>query len=309
MADSTARAGSIGAQFVALAIVWGASFLFIKVSLSGLSPAQVMVGRLALGGTFLAAVMLVTRRRWPRDARTWGALTAISVFLCVVPFLLYAWAGQYIPSGLSSIYNATTPIATLLVSLIVLPDERLTRARTAGLLIAAGGVIVVAAPWDAVSAAGDGPLLLAQLACLGACLCYGIAFVLSRRLLRANQYDSTTIAAGQIVLAAGIGLALAPFVGGFEPIEATPAVVGGMLALGVIGTGLAYIWNTRVIAAWGATAASTVTYVTPVVGVVLGILVLGETIHWNEPAGGVLVVLGILISQGRLARAARLQRA
>ncbi|MET7331975.1 DMT family transporter [Nonomuraea sp. NPDC005650] len=300
MADSTARAGSVGAQFVALAIVWGASFLFIKVSLEGLSPAQVMVGRLALGGIFLAAVMLATRRRWPRDVRTWGSLAVISVFLCVAPFLLYAWAGQYIPSGLSSIYNATTPIAALLVSLIVLPDERLTRARTAGLLIAAVGVVVVAAPWSTVGEAHGGPLFLAQLACLGANLCYGIGFVLSRRLLRTNRYDPTTIAAGQIVLAAAIGLVLAPFIGGFEPVLASPSVVTGLLALGVIGTGLAYIWNTRVIAAWGATAASTVTYVTPVVGVILGILVLGETIHWNEPAGGLLVILGILISQGRL---------
>ncbi|MFD1322713.1 DMT family transporter [Micromonospora sonneratiae] len=294
------RAGSVGAQFVVLAVVWGASFLFMKVSLDGMSPAQVMLGRLALGAIFLAMVMAVSRRRWPRTARTWGALAVISVFLCVAPFLLYAWAGQYIPSGLSSIYNATTPIATLLVALTVLPDERLTRTRTVGLMIAAVGVVVVAAPWNALGAVQDGPVILAQLACLGACLCYGIAFVLSRRLLRANEHDPTTIAASQVGLAAVIGFMLAPFVGGFEPIRLSPSVVASMLVLGVLGTGLAYIWNTRVIAAWGATTVSTVTYVTPVVGVILGILVLGESLHWNEPAGGVLVILGILISQGRL---------
>ncbi|MFD1546407.1 DMT family transporter [Nonomuraea guangzhouensis] len=294
------RVGSVGAQFVALALLWGASFLFIKVSLDGLSPAQVMLGRLALGGVFLAGVMAVTRRRWPRDARTWGALAVISVFLCVAPFSLYAWAGERIPSGLSSIYNATTPIAALLVSLVVLPDERLTRARTGGLVLALFGVTVVAAPWSALGASGEGSFLLSQFACLGATLCYGIGFVLSRRLLRGTEQDTITIAASQIVLATVIGLFVAPFIGGLEPVEITPSVLSSMLVLGMAGTGLAYILNTRVIAAWGATTAATVTYLTPIVGVVLGIAVLGETIHWHEPAGAVLVILGILISQGRL---------
>ncbi|GAA5016944.1 DMT family transporter [Streptomyces siamensis] len=301
MVTPSGRAGSVGAQFIALALMWGASFLFIKVSLEGLSPAQVMFGRLALGAVFLAGVMAVTGRRWPRDARTWGALAVISVFLCVAPFSLYAWAGERIPSGLSSIYNATTPIAALLVSLVVLPDERLTRVRTAGLATALLGVAVVAAPWSVLGRAGDDRYVLAQLACLGANLCYGIGFVLSRRLLRGSEHDTVTIAAGQIALAAVLGLAVAPFIGGLAPVDPTPAVLAGILVLGVAGTGLAYILNTRVIAAWGATTAATVTYLTPLVGVVLGVTVLGESLHWNEPAGGALVILGILVSQGRLA--------
>ncbi|MFF3934723.1 DMT family transporter [Streptomyces phaeofaciens] len=294
------RAGSVGAQFVALALLWGASYLFIKLSLDGLSPAQVMLGRLALGGAFLAAVMAVTRRRWPRDGRTWRALAAISVFLCVAPFSLYAWAGERIPSGLSSIYNATTPLAALLVSLVVLPDERLTRARAWGLVLAFLGVTVVAAPWSALGTSGDGASVAAQLACLGANVCYGIGFVLSRRLLRGTGHDTLTIAAGQVVVATAVGLLVAPFIGGLEPVRLTPSVLGGILVLGTAGTGLAYILNTRIIAAWGATTAATVTYLTPVVGVALGVLVLGETVHWREPAGAVLVVLGILVSQGRL---------
>lgn len=306
MTTST-RAGSVGAQFVALAVLWGASYLFMKVSLEGLSPAQVMLGRLALGGLFLAGVMAVTGRRWPRGARTWGALAAISVFLCVAPFSLYAWAGERIPSGLSSIYNATTPIAALLVSLVVLPDERLTRARVRGLLLAFLGVGVVAAPWNALgtSDGGAGASFPAQLACLGANLCYGIGFVLSRRLLRGTGHDAVTVAAGQVAAATAVGLVVAPFIGGFEPVHVTAPVLGGILVLGTAGTGLAYILNTRIIAAWGATTAATVTYLTPVVGVVLGVLVLGETVHWHEPAGAVLVVLGILVSQGRLGRTGR----
>jgi drug/metabolite transporter (DMT)-like permease len=82
------------------------------------------------------------------------------------------------------------------------------------------------------------------------------------------------------------------------------SVVLSLAVLGVVGTGLAYLWNMNVLLAWGPTATSTVTYITPVVGVALGILVLGETLHWNEPAGAALVLLGVLLSQGRR-RAAR----
>lgn len=288
-------------QFAALALVWGASFLFMKIALEGLSAIQVVFGRLALGSLVLAVVMASTRRRWPREPQVWGHLTVVAILLCVVPFSLFAWAGQHIDSGLSSIYNATTPITTLLVSLAVLPDERLTRTRIVGVVVAAAGVILVAAPWTVSGPAFAATSLLAQLACLGATTCYGLAFVYSRRFLRGHDYDATTIAATQITIAAAITAFLVPFLG-LTPIDLSLPVVASMAILGGIGTGIAYIWNTRIIQTWGATLASTVTYATPVIGVTLGVLILNETLHWNEPVGAALVILGILTSQGRLSR-------
>ncbi|MEE6272824.1 DMT family transporter [Georgenia wangjunii] len=290
---------AIGVMFALLALIWGSSFLLIKVALDGLSPAQVTLGRLVCGALALAGVMVVTRRRWPRGAAVWGHLTAISIVLCVAPFLLYSWAGQYIPSGLSSIYNATTPVTTLLVGLALLPDERLTRRRTVGLLAAGAGVVVVAAPWSALAGYRGENVLLAQAACLGATTCYGLAFVYNRRILRGYDYDPTTIAASQVGVAAVIMLVLAPAVAA-TPVALTVPVTASIVVLGAVGTGLAYVWNTTIIRAWGAAPASTVTYLTPVVGVALGVLVLGEELHWNEPVGAVLVILGVLVSQGRL---------
>ncbi len=297
----------VPAQFAALALVWGASFLFIRIALDGLSPVQVVLGRLTCGALVLAAVMVGTGRRWPRGVEVWGHLTVIAVLLCVAPFLLFAWAGQHIDSGLSSIYNATTPLTTLLVSLAVLPDERLTRMRTYGVLVAALGVVVVASPWLTLADHDEGSgwvSLVAQVACLGATTCYGLAFVYSRRFLRGHPYDATTIAASQIGVAALLTAALTPFAGA-TPVRLTVPVVVSVVVLGAVGTGVAYIWSTRIIQAWGATLASTVTYLTPLVGVTLGILVLDESLHWNEPVGAVLVVLGILTSQGRLRRRRR----
>lgn len=297
------------ALFILVSLAWGSSFLFIKVAGEGFSAAQVMVGRLTVGAAFLALIMLVTRRKWPREPRTLGALLLISVFLCVIPFTLYAWAGQHLPSGLSSIYNAATPIATLLVGLAILPDEKITRNRVIGLLVAAAGIVILAAPWTFAFDTRSGlDVVLAQAAALGANLCYAIAYVLTRRLIRAGTYDSTTIAATQIGLAALVGLAISPFIGGLAPVTVSWPSIWSLLTLGLLSTGIVYIWHATIIREWGATAGSTVTYATPIVGVILGILILGETLHWNEPTGGALVLLGVLIGRLPARRGARAGR-
>ncbi len=290
------------AQFVALSLIWGASFLFIKVSVDGMSPVQVATGRLVLGAMVLISIMLTTRRQWPRERRLLMHLAIVSVPLCVGPFMLYSWAGQYLPSGLSSIYNAATPLMTMFIATMALPAERLTRMKLAGLLMGAAGVVIVLAPWhliaDTGALAGTG---LAQLACLGATLCYGIAYTYTRRFIVGYHYDAISIAATELSVAAGIMLLITPFLG-MQPMHFTTHILMSMLAMGIVGTGLAYVWNYAITKAWGATNASAVTYVIPVIGVALGIVLLGEQIAWNQPIGAVVVILGILLGQGRLVR-------
>jgi drug/metabolite transporter (DMT)-like permease len=112
-----------------------------------------------------------------------------------------------------------------------------------------------------------------------------------------HQHDATTVAAVQVALAAAMMLVAAPFFV-FEPVELDAAVVVAVLVLGILASGIAYIWNTVIVERWGATPASTVTYISPLVGVVLGVAVLGERLFWNQPVGAVVVVVGILVSQG-----------
>ncbi|WP_432844696.1 DMT family transporter [Amycolatopsis sp. CA-161197] len=295
----TGRFG-IGARFVALAVVWGASFLFIKVGLQGLSPAQVALARVGFGALALAVVLAVRRRPLPRDPALWGHLAVVSVLLCAAPFLLFSWAEQYISSGLASIFNATTPLLTMVFAAAALPAERLTPPRVAGLLLGFAGVLTLVGVWQGVDLSHE---LTAQLACLGATTCYGAAFVYLRRFVSPKGADPVVVAFGQVGFATVLLLVLAPVVAS-QPMHLSAAVVVSMLALGVLGTGIAYVWNTRVVAAWGAAHASSVTYLTPVVGVALGVLVLNEPVHWNEPVGALLVVLGILASHGKLARRA-----
>lgn len=292
----TAR-GGILLQFILLALTWGASFLFVAIALVGLSPAQVVLGRLVTGAVALAVICLIGRHRLPPFGRIWAHLLVVSLLLCVIPFLLFAWAQQDISSGLASIYNATTPLMTMLVSLLALREERPTRDRTLGIAVGFLGVLIVLGPWTGLG----GGTALAQLACLGATASYGAAFVYLRRFVSPLGLSAIPVATVQVGLGAVVMLALAPAIA-IAPVSLSVPVVLAVLALGALGTGLAYVWNTNIVGAWGATNASTVTYLTPVVGVVLGVIVLGERISWNEPVGAVIVILGIAITQGRMRR-------
>lgn len=300
--DDAGASPRVLAQFLALAVTWGASFLFIKVGLEGLSPSQVVLGRLVAGGLALVVITIVTRQALPREAVVWGHLAVVSVLLCVVPFSLFAWAEQHISSGLASIYNATTPLMTMLVALVALPQERPTRTRLAGLLAGFLGVMVVLAPWRGL----EGGEALAQAGLLLATACYGVSFVYLRRFVAPRGLHAVPLATVQVSLGAVLMLLAAPFVAD-QPMNLDGRVTLSVLALGVVGTGFAYVWNTNVVAGWGATNASTVTYLTPVVGVALGVLILGEHVSWNQPVGALVVVLGIAISQERLTPLVRLR--
>jgi len=290
------RSASVLIQFLAMGVVWGASFLFIKVALTGLSFGQVAWTRAILGAITLAVVFAVSRSRLPRDPRVWAHITVLAVLNCVVPYLLYAWAEQYVASSLASIYNAVTPIMTALMVSLAFRVERLTRGQLLGILIGILGVLVIIGPWRPGALAGT---LLGQLACLLATLCYGFTYGYTRRFLAPRKLPGLTLATLNIGLAGVIMVLLTPVLA-VHPVHLDIWIIGSLVLLGALGTGFAYVWNFTVMQSWGATRVSTVTYLTPVVGVVLGVLLLGERLSWNEPVGAVLVLIGILFAQQRL---------
>jgi drug/metabolite transporter (DMT)-like permease len=293
----SARQWGLIAQFVAMGVIWGASFLFMKVALTGVSFGQVAWSRLVLGGLTLGIIVLATRSRLPRSGVMWLHFTVIAISGAVIPHLLFAWGTQHVTSALASIFNAVTPITTALFATLAFRVERLNRGQILGVALGIIGVIVIVGPW----VEGIGGSLLGQLACLGAVTCYGFTFGYTRKYISSSDVSGITAAFLQIGIAGVIMLGLTPWIA-TGPVELDVWVVGALLLLGALGTGVAYMWNMAVIRAWGPTSASTVTYITPVVGVVLGFLVLGETFSWHEPLGAVLVFLGILLAQNRLRR-------
>ncbi len=301
---STTSTRGLYLQFGALALIWGSSFLFIKVALDGMSPTQVATGRIVLGAATLGVLVVVGRRPLPTGRLVWAQLLLVGVLFCAVPFTLFSFAETRISSGLASIWNATTPLLTLLVAVAFLPSERPTRAKVTGLLLGAVGVLVVLEIWTVAGPGSSGAAdagtsdLVAQLACLAATSCYAGAFVLLRRVM-ARGFDPLAVAFVQVGLAAVVMLLLAPVIS-WTPMRLTVPVVAALVPLGALGTGLAYLWNARIVRGLGATTASTVTYLTPLVGVLLGIVVLGEHPAWHHLVGAVLVVAGIAIGQGRV---------
>ncbi|GAA1947645.1 DMT family transporter [Microbacterium deminutum] len=288
-------------QFVLAGIVWGSSFLFMKVALEGLSPGQVAWSRLMLGGLTLGLIVLLRREHLPRRLRIWGHMTVLAVTFCVAPYLLFSWAQQHVTSGLASIYNATTPIMTAVMAGLLFRVERLKAVQVAGIMVGILGVVVIIAPWQGLDFSQG---VVAQFAILGATACYGFSFAYMRRFVSDTGMTALVFSFLNIGIGALIMLGLTPVVA-LAPVALDPWIIASVVLLGCLGTGLAYIWNQNTVRAWGPTRASTVTYITPIVGVVLGVLVLGETVSWNEPVGALVVFLGILLAQNRLVLARR----
>lgn len=295
-AKTSRLSGMIVLQFILAGVVWGSSFLFMKVALEGVGPGQVSWARLVLGALALGTLVAVRRERLPRSLRIWGHMTVLALTFCVIPFLLFSWAQQHVTSGLASIYNATTPIMTAVMAGLLLRVERLSREQITGIAVGIAGVVVIIGPWQGLDLSQS---VVAQLAILGATACYGFSLAYMRRFVAHTGMSALTFSFLNIGIAATIMIVLTPVVA-WAPVQLTPAIVLSLILLGGLGTGLAYVWNQNVVRAWGPTRASTVTYITPVIGVALGILILGERLSWNEPVGALVVFAGILLAQGRL---------
>jgi len=284
------------AWFIALAAIWGCSFWFMKVGLRGLSALEVAFWRLALGAAALAVIAAVTRTPLPRGARTWWDLTVIGGIGNSLPFLLFAYGETHVSSVLAGIINAATPLATIAFTLAVFRDEPATGRRMAGLAVGFAGVLVVLGAWNGLGS-GEWPGVLA---CLGAVACYGFAYPYAQRTV-AGTGSPVGLATGQIGVATLLLLPALPFAwGGGGPVGAD--VAAAMLCLGVFGSGIAFALNFRIVQAAGATVSSTVTYVIPLFAVLAGLAFLGEGMSWNEPVGGLVVLVGVAVGSGRIPR-------
>ena len=289
------RAAGWHGQFAVLATIWGASFLFIKVAVGRLPAIEVALARVSLGAAVLVLALVLTRRPLPRGRSTWGHLAVVALFGNALPFALLAYGETRISSVLAGIWNATTPLLVLLVAIAMLPAERPGRGRAAWLLAGFAGVVVVLGPWRAQ----HGAELTGQLMCLGAAACYGLAFPYTRRFLAGRPDSGIALAAGQLLCASAQLLLASLLIGGH--VRGLPLdVVASLLALGVLGTGVAYILNYAIVRRAGATTAATVTYLVPLVSTILGVSVLGERLRWNQPAGAAFVLLSVAASEGML---------
>jgi drug/metabolite transporter (DMT)-like permease len=284
-------------DFILLGIVWGCSFIFIKLGLEFLTPTGVVFGRVALGAITLLIIAKQRVISLPKERDTWFYLWIVSLLLNVIPGYLFSLAEVHVTSVLAGIINACTPFATLIFILILSRDEKPKSYQIAGLLTGAVGVAIVLGVWNGFGSNS----ISAVFALFGAITCYGMSYPIIRRFLTPKKLKPESMAAAQLTTGA---ITLTPFfiyhgITSYHPsINATL----GMLALGIFGSGVAYIWNFRIVEVAGSAIASSVTYLTPVVAVIVGWLFLGEKISWKEPIGALVVVFGAALAQGRFKR-------
>ncbi|HUF54155.1 MAG TPA: DMT family transporter [Dehalococcoidia bacterium] len=291
MTDDSRQARAISAMF-ALGVVWGASFLFIKVAVDETGPTEVAVTRIFFGTLAIGAYVLFTRRAWPRPSpRFLAQIFVLGLFGNVMPFALIAWGEEHIDSGVASVLNATVPIFTAVVAAIALDEERFTTPRALGLLLGFVGVAVLA---GAESLDITDSNVLGQLAVVGAALCYGIAGVMLRVLIHGRDLVNVTLMQLGLSEITAIVMLLA-VTGGSPDFSLSIEAWLCLIALGVFGTGIGYVAFVWMIEVLGSVRASLVTYIVPVIGLILGWLVLDESIGLNTVAGFLLIISGVAI--------------
>ncbi|MES2813757.1 MAG: EamA family transporter [Pseudomonadota bacterium] len=279
-----------------LSLLWGGSFLFNELALSGLPALTIVWGRVALAAVLLALVVRLSGQGMPPRA-VWPALAVMGVLNNIVPFTLFVLAQGQITGGLASVLNATTPLFTVLVAHLATSDERLTPVKAVGVALGFGGVVVMMAGEDL---GGEG---LAMLACLGAALSYGLAGVWGRRFKAAGVSPLQT-AAGVVTCSAVLLAPVWLVVDRPWAMEWPGAVpVAAVVALAALSTALAYLIFFRILARAGATAISLVTFLIPFSAAGLGWLVLGERLELRHFAGLALILGGLaLMERVRAAR-------
>ncbi|EWC40518.1 DMT family transporter [Stutzerimonas stutzeri] len=278
-------------RLLALAAIWGASFLFLRVIAPVLGTFPTAFFRVLLATAGLLVILLLMRTRWEFQGKL-GLCMVLGMINSGVPFALYSVAAQLVPAGYSAIFNATTPMMGVLIGALFFAEE-LTLTKLIGVFSGLGGVALLMRIGPVPV---DTDLLLGALACLGATACYGFGGFLTRRWIgRDSGLDSKMVAFGSQV---GATLCLLPLFG-LSLLNAAPASWGdatvwlSLLGLGLVCTAFAYILYFRLLADIGPVKTLTVTFLIPPFGVLWGVLLLGEPWSWAYVQGGALIALAL----------------
>jgi len=277
-----------------LALIWGASFFFVKIAVERMTPLTVVACRVGTAALLLLVFVIITGRKLPRNPRTWGALLVLGALNNVLPFSLITWGQTHIDSSLAAILNATTPVFSVILAHFLTRDEPLTKNRLAGVLLGWAGVAVL---MGIDSLHGIGMKTAGQAAVLGAAFLYSLAAIFGRRF---RDLDPVVVAAGMLTGSSFLMIPLAFIVEQPLGLHPTAQTFAALFGLAAVSTSLAYIIYFYVLAKAGATNILLVTFLIPVSAIFLGMVVLGETPGWNAFAGMILIFSGLLCIDGRL---------
>src|SRR3954469_21843013 len=282
--------------FLALGLMWGSSYLFIKLAVDDFGTFTLVALRLLVGAALLWVVIRLAHQPLPREPRMYGHLLVMAVVNITIPFLLITWAEQSVDSSLAAILTPPVPFFAIVLSALFLHDEPMRVNGVVGLLVGFVGVVIITSP----GLTGTGGSPVGELALLGAAFSYAVGAVYSRRNVRG--LPPMVPAVFQVSFAA-IFVTICALL--FEhPWTATPdaEAIFSILWLGVFGSGIAYLLVFRLFTNWGATRTTLISYVIPPVGIALGFLVLNEPIDARIILGTGLVVAGVGLVNSKFGR-------
>ncbi|MFI9503365.1 DMT family transporter [Nocardia sp. NPDC052566] len=276
-----------------LAVLWGSTFLWIKVALRGFSAIQVTFGRMIIGAAFLwLVVWLIQRNRLPTGPTPWWHLIVSAALANAIPYTLFALGEESIDSSAAGVTNSSTPIWTMLVALLVGDTRGHTIRRASGLVLGFLGCVLIFSPWQT----GADIMSWGGLECLIGSAFLGVSYIYMAKYLTNRGIPPLLLAAYQLS-AASVLLAPVLLVDGVPTLTAHPDALFALAILGLFGTGIAYILNFRIISDDGSVAASVVTYLLPVVSIILGAVALQENVTATMLIGVAVVLFAVALTQ------------
>ncbi len=281
-------------SWIFLTIVWGMSFYFIKISGSNLSPLQIAFGRVAFGALTVLIILLIIKQKLPNTRKAWVRANIAGFLQHTAPFALIAYGETQITSVLAGITNAATPLWTALFSMAFIPKDRISRNEYLGVLTGFVGVLVLIGIWEGNSGEND---LLGILAVVVATACYGGVVIYTRSKVTELGFSPSSFIGAQLS-ASAIQLLILCLIFTSVPTQISSSTWGAILFLGIFSTGLAFPLVYKIIRDVSSLAAATITYATPIVSTIAGVIFLSEGLQWYQPIGAALILVGVGLVQG-----------
>lgn len=282
--------------FIVLGTLWGSSFMWIKIAVQETNPILLVAIRLSFAILTLTAAALIARQAMPKSGRMWIILTIFGFTNVAFPYLMITWGEQYIDSAIAAVLNSTTPLFAMLIAHFALADDRITARKLIGLITGFLGILIlISRDLNRNTMLEGNPMLLilGQVAVLLASLLYAGSAVFARR----NLKDLSYIEQGLVPLLGSTSTLwlLAAAAKGPLSLPELPITWLSLAWLGILGSGLAFLLYYYLIHSVGPTRSTLVTYIFPLVGVALGVLILGEKLDLQLALGSILIVGSIVV--------------
>ncbi|MEM7072578.1 MAG: EamA family transporter [Pseudomonadota bacterium] len=270
-----------------LALLWGSSYLFIKIAVAEIPPITLIAVRVSGASLFLLLVLWVRNERLPRDGSTWRRLAIQAFFNSIGAWTILAWGQQFVDAGLASVLNSTSPIFVCIITALITRHERLGRMKLIGVVLGLSGVILIV---GIDSLQGLGTHSAGQLACLLSAILYAMAAIYGKRF---SQLSAPATAAGTMIWASLVLVPAAIVLEQPWQLDPGPLAILATFILSILCTGTALLLYFRLVRTLGSLGVTSQSYLRAGIGVMLGIIVLGETLNLTVAAGLVAAILGV----------------